>query len=106
MTHQPHCDDPAGVCTCVDPDFSIDDIRFYTKLTTETRPLADSILDVYQRAAYEALFATVKFPVIPATRPTRPSRWQRLKYRWRRRWERFTSYRVVSMEDYSSRYDY
>ena len=94
-----------------EPDFTIDNIQAFIKptnkmLSTMTPVLPDSLLDVYQRAAYEALFATVKFPVVPAERLAKRSWFLRFRWRWIRRFERLASYRLVSMEDYHSRYDY
>ncbi len=66
----------------------------------------DLVLDAYQRMAYEALHAELVFTPPRDPNWTPPSMWRRFRWRWIRRFERLASYRVVSMEDYSSRYDY
>ena len=70
-----------------------------------SRQLSNAVLKAYVKAALDALSAEIVFPPPDSNRP-RPSRWQRWQYRQRRRWERLTSYRLVSMEDYSNRWDY
>ncbi len=67
--------------------------------------LSNQVLAAYVKTAEHALYAQVHFPVPPIdpNRP-KPSRWQKWKWRMRRRWKRLTSYRLVSMQDYRQDY--
>ncbi len=68
--------------------------------------LTDQVLAAYAKTA---LLEVAKLGELLPPRPDDwkpPSKWQKFRWRWKRRWERLLSYRLVSMEDYHNRWDY